>query len=533
MAAFAGTCCPPVSSSSVRANVIDQSEFSSQQACSSSLVTGQLQRLNLSVPSGPRSANHIKSWRASESRKWGICAQTVDTAVAEVSTGGVKESLESTGRSRVSSGPTDEEREARARLTTLGSVMTDETVPEGHKGLHGFLYGDDGAEVHDGAEDSYQLRQGEDDGTRILKFDGYVSCRNNQKFAGVYAVYNDGKDVQYVGYSRNVVLSLKGHRERNGEITCAAVRVKMFTDSAMITRSRLDEERKLWLEELDCTPPGNAADIHLWEGVNGPGTAAMSEEERMAYEEKKLKMRKAMGENLYDDVAGESDDSKARRLRLLQATHGDDWSSVIDGQTQETLVDPRPARVSEEAPDGATSAASAEQIVSPFMRPGAPALASSAAAEAPEMTVESVDRALEAVRPYLIADGGNVEVVGVEQGIVLLRLQGACGTCPSSTATMKMGIERTLRATFGDQVVEVAQVDKVDLRASVAAVDAHLDMLRPAIKNFGGSVEVISVDSGSGVCEVRFVGPPPIGMGIQAAIQDKFPDIRSVNLLAP
>jgi Fe-S cluster biogenesis protein NfuA len=39
------------------------------------------------------------------------------------------------------------------------------------------------------------------------------------------------------------------------------------------------------------------------------------------------------------------------------------------------------------------------------------------------------------VRPYLIADGGNVEVVLVENGIIGVRLQGACGTCPSSTGT--------------------------------------------------------------------------------------------------
>ena len=49
------------------------------------------------------------------------------------------------------------------------------------------------------------------------------------------------------------------------------------------------------------------------------------------------------------------------------------------------------------------------------------------------------------VRPYLIADGGDVSVAAVEGGTVLLRLEGACGTCPSSTATMKMGIERALK----------------------------------------------------------------------------------------
>ena len=49
------------------------------------------------------------------------------------------------------------------------------------------------------------------------------------------------------------------------------------------------------------------------------------------------------------------------------------------------------------------------------------------------------------MRPYLIADGGDVSVAAVEGGTVMLRLEGACGTCPSSTATMKMGIERALK----------------------------------------------------------------------------------------
>lgn len=65
------------------------------------------------------------------------------------------------------------------------------------------------------------------------------------------------------------------------------------------------------------------------------------------------------------------------------------------------------------------------------------------------------------------------------------------------------------------------------------AVDAHLEMLRPAIRNYGGSVEVVSIDTTTGICQVKYQGPPPIGMGIQAAIKDKFPDIKQVILSAP
>lgn len=46
----------------------------------------------------------------------------------------------------------------------------------------------------------------------------------------------------------------------------------------------------------------------------------------------------AMGENLHDEVAGEAEDSRARRLKLIAAVEGDNWSEVIEGQTAETVV---------------------------------------------------------------------------------------------------------------------------------------------------------------------------------------------------
>jgi Fe-S cluster biogenesis protein NfuA len=59
---------------------------------------------------------------------------------------------------------------------------------------------------------------------------------------------------------------------------------------------------------------------------------------------------------------------------------------------------------------------------------------------------EKVQEALELVRPALQADGGDVELVDVtEDGVVSVRLKGACGSCPMSTMTLKMGIERTLK----------------------------------------------------------------------------------------
>ena len=64
------------------------------------------------------------------------------------------------------------------------------------------------------------------------------------------------------------------------------------------------------------------------------------------------------------------------------------------------------------------------------------------------LTHENVEKVLDELRPFLMADGGNVEVVELDGPIVKVRLQGACGSCPSSTMTLKMGIERKMRESI-------------------------------------------------------------------------------------
>ncbi len=73
------------------------------------------------------------------------------------------------------------------------------------------------------------------------------------------------------------------------------------------------------------------------------------------------------------------------------------------------------------------------------------------------LTLENVETVLDELRPYLMADGGNVELVEIEGPVVKLRLQGACGSCPSSAMTLRMGIERKLRETIPD-ISEIEQV---------------------------------------------------------------------------
>jgi Fe-S cluster biogenesis protein NfuA len=74
-----------------------------------------------------------------------------------------------------------------------------------------------------------------------------------------------------------------------------------------------------------------------------------------------------------------------------------------------------------------------------------------------ELTRDNVEQVLDELRPYLISDGGNVELVDIDGAIVKLRLQGACGSCPSSTMTLRMGIERRLR----EYIPEITEVEQV------------------------------------------------------------------------
>jgi Fe-S cluster biogenesis protein NfuA len=73
------------------------------------------------------------------------------------------------------------------------------------------------------------------------------------------------------------------------------------------------------------------------------------------------------------------------------------------------------------------------------------------------LTTENVETTLDELRPYLMADGGNVELVEIDGPIVKLRLQGACGSCPSSAMTLRMGIERRLK----EIIPEIAEIEQV------------------------------------------------------------------------
>ena len=70
---------------------------------------------------------------------------------------------------------------------------------------------------------------------------------------------------------------------------------------------------------------------------------------------------------------------------------------------------------------------------------------------------EEVEAVLDEIRPALMADGGNVQLVDVKEGVVTVRLLGACVGCPMASMTLRHGIERALREKVSD-VKEVIAV---------------------------------------------------------------------------
>jgi len=71
---------------------------------------------------------------------------------------------------------------------------------------------------------------------------------------------------------------------------------------------------------------------------------------------------------------------------------------------------------------------------------------------------EKVQESIDKIRPMLQADGGDVELVDVVDGVVTVRLQGACAGCPMSQMTLKNGIERMLK----QEIPQIKSVEKVD-----------------------------------------------------------------------
>jgi len=115
-----------------------------------------------------------------------------------------------------------------------------------------------------------------------------------------------------------------------------------------------------------------------------------------------------------------------------------------------------------------------------------------------ELTWDNVEMVLDTMRGFLIDDGGNVAIQEIDGPIVKLELQGACGTCPSSTQTLKMGLERGLKEKI-PEIQEVIQAMPEGPPLEVEQIDIVLDGVRPFLDVAGGSIECDRIEGEGGI----------------------------------
>jgi Fe-S cluster biogenesis protein NfuA len=115
-----------------------------------------------------------------------------------------------------------------------------------------------------------------------------------------------------------------------------------------------------------------------------------------------------------------------------------------------------------------------------------------------ELTWDNVELVLDKMRPFLIQDGGNVIISEIDGPVVKLELQGACGTCPSSTQTMKMGLERGLREAI-PEIQEVIQAMPSGPPLDDEQINVVLDGVRPFLQVAGGSIEIDRIENLGGL----------------------------------
>ena len=152
-----------------------------------------------------------------------------------------------------------------------------------------------------------------------------------------------------------------------------------------------------------------------------------------------------------------------------------------------------------------------------------------------DLTEENVISVLDEVRPYLVSDGGDVEFVELDACTVYLKLVGACSSCPSSTTTMTMGIERRLKERIPD-ILEIVQLEdeNTGLELTHENIDSVLSEIRPYLCGTGGGT--LSLDSLDGpIVKIRISGPAASVMTVRVAVtqklRERIPSIAAVQLL--
>jgi len=337
-------------------------------------------------------------------------------------------------------------------------------------------------------------------GKMVFPLKALAAGLEGHKVAAVYAVMNSQykrgagegwEHCEYVGVTRDLGAALQSHGKR-GTSDVAHIRALSF---AYPQRSAMEEFASRWR--------GKAGD-------EGGNAATVGKEWEADLDE----------ENNDVDMSAAEIEKKAL-LEDLESEYFDDDED--DDEEEDFGLVPNV----ESEPNG-------DAVVSPFSEGAAPA---AAVGEELVFNRENVDKVLDEVRPYLISDGGNVSVQSVDEETknVYLVLEGACGSCSSSTVTMQMGIERVLKENFPDlgEVIEMedpASVAGKPTELTLEAVEEELSRIKPAMIAMGGVVEIISVDP-LGVVELSYRGSNKLQQGLELAIMD-VPFVKHVKFVS-
>lgn len=208
------------------------------------------------------------------------------------------------------------------------------------------------------------------------------------KIQGVYAVQDIAGTVLYVGTSMSMASDIGRLSKKLGSEIVNTLRIQTFPNPKP---DAIDAYRFELIRQL--SPSGNLDNYEMWD-------------------DKPIIQGSISETVLIADRADEKEKNSRERL-----------ADAVDGDSTKTVSDFVESPFIEDAFDA--------YIIGPNMSAGM------------EFTLENVDKVLDEVRPYLIADGGNVEVVSVDEFTrsVSLTLQGACGSCPSSTVRDKILVE--------------------------------------------------------------------------------------------
>jgi len=327
------------------------------------------------------------------------------------------------------------------------------------------------------SQDNVELSLG-----KSLGINEFITNYNiNNRIEGVYAISDDSNAVVYVGSSSTVYKEIKEFYDQHGIQTVNSIRIQTF---AQPKPELLESYKKELISQTN--PWGNRA-----------GSAFML---------------KNIPNNLVETFNDDQIDNNS--------VTGND-NSVNNKVDIDSLRDKIKQKQTKSNNDNDNKSNDNNTIQSPF----ASTSMNTNTETYLDFTKENIDKVLDEIRPYLIQDGGNVAVVDIDKTTrsITLSLQGACGSCPSSTTTMKMGIERVLKENFYG-LGEIKAVDNNNIvqtnNLTEEMVTSSLDKILPAVQGMGGSVEINSIDSNNGIITITYKGPSKLKKGIELVLKD-------------